>query len=98
MFHYFDADPYDLSGADLEYFVDDPVDANGWTQLEPGGSGAAPGGRLLLAGGRGGLTGEGEREAGCRGHRGQRQQDGFAGAEDGLGFCRQWVHVAGAMG
>jgi hypothetical protein len=33
LFHYFDANPYDLSGTDLEYYVDDPVDAGGWTQI-----------------------------------------------------------------
>jgi hypothetical protein len=33
LYHYFDAHPFDLSGADLEYYVDDPVDENGWTQI-----------------------------------------------------------------
>ncbi|WP_305788052.1 tachylectin-related carbohydrate-binding protein [Symbioplanes lichenis] len=32
MYHYRDRDPYDLSGADLRYYTDDPVDTRGWTQ------------------------------------------------------------------
>jgi hypothetical protein len=33
MYRYVDHDPYDLDGADLEYFTDDPVDTGGWTQI-----------------------------------------------------------------
>jgi hypothetical protein len=33
MYHYYDANPFDLSGADLTYYTADPVDAKGWTQI-----------------------------------------------------------------
>jgi hypothetical protein len=33
MYRYVDHDPYDLDGADLEYFTNDPVDTGGWTQI-----------------------------------------------------------------
>ncbi|MBO3739511.1 hypothetical protein J5X75_18515 [Actinoplanes sp. NEAU-H7] len=33
MYHYFDANPFDLSGTDLDYNVEDPVDEGGWTQI-----------------------------------------------------------------
>ncbi|WP_256517961.1 hypothetical protein [Paractinoplanes aksuensis] len=32
MYHYFDHNPYDLNGSDLQYFTNDPVDTRGWTQ------------------------------------------------------------------
>ena len=32
MYHYFDHNPYDLNGDDLQYFTNDPVDTRGWTQ------------------------------------------------------------------
>ncbi|MCY1143578.1 tachylectin-related carbohydrate-binding protein [Actinoplanes sp. Pm04-4] len=32
MYHYFDHNPYDLNGSDLQYYTDDPVDTRGWTQ------------------------------------------------------------------
>lgn len=33
MYHYRDAAPYDLNGSDISYFLDDPVDPGGWTQI-----------------------------------------------------------------
>jgi hypothetical protein len=33
LYRYLDHNPYDLSGADLDYFGDDPVDLRGWTQV-----------------------------------------------------------------
>jgi hypothetical protein len=33
MYHYYDANPFDLSGADLTYYTADPVDTRGWTQI-----------------------------------------------------------------
>jgi hypothetical protein len=32
LYHYLDHNPYDLNGADLQYFGSDPVDTAGWTQ------------------------------------------------------------------
>lgn len=33
MYHYVDASPYDLNGSDLTYYLNDPVDTSGWTQV-----------------------------------------------------------------
>jgi hypothetical protein len=34
LYRYFDHNPYDLSGADIEGFGTDPVDTHGWTQIQ----------------------------------------------------------------
>ena len=33
MYHYYDVNPFDGDGTDIEYHNDDPVDASGWTQV-----------------------------------------------------------------
>ena len=33
MYHYYDVSPYDGSGADIIYHLNDPVDTRGWTQV-----------------------------------------------------------------
>jgi hypothetical protein len=33
MYHYLDLKPFDASGADIQYYLSDPVDSSGWTQV-----------------------------------------------------------------
>lgn len=33
MYHYLDGNPYDGNGSDVQYFLNDPVDSSGWTQV-----------------------------------------------------------------
>jgi hypothetical protein len=33
MYRYFDRNPFDLNGSDIQGFGSDPVDTGGWTQI-----------------------------------------------------------------